>query len=108
VRELNNVLERAVMNTDVHRLEAADFHGLEKSAARTGGALAEFPAGSSYAESMAQAERQILESALGASGGKVAEAARRLGIGRATFYKRMVALQRLSPKRDGAPDGEMP
>jgi len=107
VRELSNVLERAVMNTDGHRLEVGDFHGLEKSAARPGATLAEFPAGSSYAESMAQAERQILESALAASAGKVAEAARRLGIGRATFYKRMVAMQRLSPKRDGSHDGEM-
>ena len=55
---------------------------------------------------MAQAERQILEAALAAAGGKVAEAARRLGIGRATFYKRMIALQRLSPKGDPSPDGD--
>jgi transcriptional regulator of acetoin/glycerol metabolism len=46
---------------------------------------------------MAEAERQILESALTAAHGTVVEAARRLGIGRATFYKRMSALQRPSP-----------
>ena len=49
---------------------------------------------------MAEAERRILESALNACHGKVVEAARRLGIGRATVYKRMSALQRPSPTRD--------
>jgi transcriptional regulator with PAS, ATPase and Fis domain len=101
VRELHNVLERAVMNTDEHRLEAADFQGLVKAAPGPG--PADPPPGSSYAETMAQAERRILEAALGACGGRVAEAARRLGIGRATFYKRMVVLQRLSPKSDTSP-----
>ena len=49
---------------------------------------------------MAEAERQILDSALKACKGKVAEAARRLGIGRATFYKRMIAVHGQSPNRD--------
>ena len=106
VRELHNVLERAVMNTDEHRLEAADFHALDKPSARPGPALAEVPAGSSYAETMALAERRILEAALSACSGKVADAARSLGIGRATFYKRMTALQRLSPKGDKSPNGD--
>jgi transcriptional regulator of acetoin/glycerol metabolism len=48
---------------------------------------------------MAEAERGILEAALASAGGKVVEAARHLGIGRATFYKRMSALQQLSPKQ---------
>jgi transcriptional regulator of acetoin/glycerol metabolism len=52
---------------------------------------------------MAEAERQILDSALRACGGKAVEAARRLGIGRATFYKRMAALKRTSPKGDASP-----
>jgi transcriptional regulator with PAS, ATPase and Fis domain len=109
VRELNNVLERAVMNTDEHRLEIADFHGLAKAPARPG--LPAPAEGASYVATMAQAERQILEAALSACNGKVVEAARRLGIGRATFYKRMTALQRLSlkgdlsPKRDITPKG---
>jgi transcriptional regulator with PAS, ATPase and Fis domain len=97
VRELRNVLERAVMNTDEVRLEVAAFKGLVK-------APEEPPAGgpgtlpdTTYTQAMAAAERQILESALTAAQGKVVDAARRLGIGRATFYKRMNALQRLSP-----------
>jgi transcriptional regulator of acetoin/glycerol metabolism len=37
---------------------------------------------------VAEAERRILESALKACNGNVVEAARRLGIGRATFYRK--------------------
>jgi transcriptional regulator with PAS, ATPase and Fis domain len=105
VRELHNVLERAVLNTDEHRLEVSDFQGLVKAPARTA-VLPEAVAGSSYAEAMGEAERRILEAALTACNGKVVEAARRLGIGRATFYKRMTALQRPSPKGDVSPDGD--
>jgi len=95
VRELHNVLERAVLNTDEHRLEVSDFQGLVKAPARTA-VLPDVAAGSSYAEAMGEAERRILEAALTACNGKVVDAARRLGIGRATFYKRMTALQRPS------------
>ncbi len=98
VRELRNVLERAVMNTDERRLEAADFHGLVKLGAEP--AAQAFQDGSSYAEAMAEAERRILDTALKACNGKVADAARRLGIGRATFYKRMIAVHGHSPNRD--------
>jgi len=42
---------------------------------------------------MAAAEREILTAALKAAKGKVTEAARQLGIGRATFYKRLTALR---------------
>jgi transcriptional regulator of acetoin/glycerol metabolism len=108
VRELHNVLERAVLNSDEHRLEVADFHGLGKASASPGQVLAPAPEDSSYVSTMAEAERRILAAALAACNGKVVDAARRLGIGRATFYKRMTALQRLSqkgdlsPKRDGS------
>jgi transcriptional regulator with PAS, ATPase and Fis domain len=96
VRELRNVLERAVMNTDEVRLEVAEFSGLVKVA--EGGSprgLQPMP-DTTYTMAMAEAERQILESALNAAHGKVVEAARRLGIGRATFYKRMSALHKSS------------
>jgi DNA-binding NtrC family response regulator len=55
---------------------------------------------------MAEAERRILKAALAACHGKVVEAARSLGIGRATFYKRMAALRLLSPDGDGSPAGD--
>jgi transcriptional regulator with PAS, ATPase and Fis domain len=98
VRELRNALERAVMNTDQVRLEASDFKGLVKGA-REGSSIPDAPTldASSYTQAMADAERKILEAALSAAQGRVVEAARRLGMGRATFYKRMSALQKMSP-----------
>jgi transcriptional regulator with PAS, ATPase and Fis domain len=95
VRELRNILERALMGTDEARLEVQHFQGLPKAPAPP--APRALPAASGYAEAMAEAERRILEEALRAANGKVAEAARRLGIGRATFYKRMHALGPASP-----------
>ena len=106
VRELQNVLARAAMNSDAPRLEVADFKGLVKRQAGQSAGLTLPPFGSSYAETMADAERQILGSALRACNGKVVEAARRLGIGRATFYKRMAALNRVSPTGDRSPMGD--
>lgn len=100
VRELRNVLERAVMNTDEARLEPSDFQGLAKAAQGASPGVPVFPVSSTYSVAMAEAERQILESALSAANGKVVEAARRLGIGRATFYKRMHTLHRPSPNGD--------
>jgi len=96
VRELRNVLERAVMNTDEVRLEVAEFKGLVKAPVDPPPGGPRTLPETTYTQAMAVAERQILQSALSASQGKVVDAARRLGIGRATFYKRMNALQRLS------------
>ncbi|NTV73678.1 MAG: AAA family ATPase, partial [Holophaga sp.] len=101
VRELRNVLEQAVMNTDEHLLEASDFHGLLKHGPH---APARQPQAATYAEAMAQAEWLVLDSALKACHGKVVDAARRLGIGRATFYKRRTALKGLSSNRDLSPN----
>jgi transcriptional regulator with PAS, ATPase and Fis domain len=97
VRELRNVLERAMMNSDEARLDVAEFRGLLKVEEEPSPSGVRSLEGATYATAMAEAERQILESALSAAHGKVVEAARQLGIGRATFYKRMSALQRLSP-----------
>ncbi|MBI4912576.1 MAG: sigma 54-interacting transcriptional regulator [Acidobacteria bacterium] len=106
VRELANVLERAVMNTDRSRLEPEDFPEIpggvrrpEEDPVRPGPAIAP-PAVVDYRKALAEAERRILTLALEASQGRVVEAARRLGIGRATFYKRMAALQMNSKIRD--------
>jgi transcriptional regulator with PAS, ATPase and Fis domain len=104
VRELRNVLERAVMNTDETRLESSDFQGLCKVHPERCSSPVLPTSSSSYAQAMAEAEHGILETALAAAGGKVVEAARHLGIGRATFYKRMSALQQLSPKQNQSPN----
>ncbi|MBV8272534.1 MAG: AAA family ATPase, partial [Cupriavidus sp.] len=45
----------------------------------------------SYADAMAQFEAAFLSQALEACGGRVAEAAARVGISRAAFYKKLAA-----------------
>ena len=97
VRELRNVLERAVMNTDDVRLDVQVFKGLLKVHDDPVLAGPQVTTATTYTLARAEAERRILESALSAAQGKVVEAAQRLGIGRATFYKRMTALRRMSP-----------
>ena len=100
VRELRNVLERAVMNTDEARLDLMDFQGLLKVSPVPQTSPGLPLSSSSYLEAMAEAERQILQSALRAAEGKVILAARSLGMGRATFYKRMNALRSSSLSGD--------
>ena len=46
----------------------------------------------SYADALANFEKTFLADALRASGGRVSETAKRIGIGRATLYKKIVAL----------------
>jgi transcriptional regulator of acetoin/glycerol metabolism len=106
VRELRNVLERALMNSDEDRLEPADFPNLLKHADGREPARPAPAPGTSYAETMADAERRILQAALAAARGRVADAARRLGIGRATIYKRMRALGLPSLNRDKSLNGD--
>src|SRR5664279_619877 len=93
VRELQNVLERAMMNSDEHRLEVSDFKELVPVLQEQGTVRPILPTGCTFSEALADAGQQILESALQACHGNVPEAARRLGIGRATFYRRMAAYQ---------------
>src|SRR5664279_4679055 len=108
VRELRNVLERAVMTTDEARLEAADFQGLVKASLEQPMDSGGLSSNLNYVQAMAEAEQRILDTALSGASGKVVEAARRLGIGRATFYKRMSALRQLSPNGDSSPNRDLP
>jgi transcriptional regulator with PAS, ATPase and Fis domain len=100
VRELQNVLERAMLNTDSHVLEVSDFKELEMIPRDLKGGESSLPSGGTLAQALAEAERKILESTLAVCRGNVIEAARRLGIGRATFYRRMSALHPMPQKRD--------
>jgi DNA-binding NtrC family response regulator len=96
VRELRNVLERAVMLSDSEQIEAralGAFMGAASAMASPEPAgMPEETDTMSYAEAMAGFEKRFLAEALRASGGRVAEAAQRIGIGRATMYKKIVAL----------------
>ncbi|MGH8594599.1 MAG: sigma-54 interaction domain-containing protein [Gammaproteobacteria bacterium] len=91
VRELRNVLERTVMLTDNVRLSADDFATVLPMATKrrdSGGAPVH-----TFAESLAEFERSAIRSALDATGGRVTEAAKVLGLSRATLYKKIRALQ---------------
>jgi len=91
VRELENNLERAMLNTDAHTLEPADFPDLMLKAEDVWPSGA--ASGATLAGAVEQTERRAFDAALEACNGNVAQAARRLGIGRTTFYRRMGALQ---------------
>ncbi|MDR0576219.1 MAG: sigma 54-interacting transcriptional regulator [Candidatus Accumulibacter sp.] len=91
IRELRNVLEKAVMLSDKNWLSAEDLEGVlpvEAGGWRSGGASA---AGgvSSYARAVEEFEREFLSNALSVARGKVDEAARILGLARATLYRKL-------------------
>jgi transcriptional regulator with PAS, ATPase and Fis domain len=93
VRELENVLERVMLGTDSHTLEASDF--MELVVAREGPDL-DLPvasAATTLAEALEGTERRVLEEALAACHGNMTEVARRLGIGRTTLYRRLTGLR---------------
>jgi transcriptional regulator with PAS, ATPase and Fis domain len=90
VRELRNILERALILSDSGRLTGEDFErilpvGSAKVTAPEKAAGAVVP----LAQAEAAFEKQTLEHALLASNGQITEAAKRLRISRATFYKKL-------------------
>ena len=95
IRELRNVLEQACMLADGPRLGEGDIRGIvippetlpATSAGQAAGSAAE-----TYDAALARFERDLIERTLAACGGRVTDAARRLGLGRATLYKKMAAL----------------
>jgi transcriptional regulator with PAS, ATPase and Fis domain len=97
VRELRNLLEQAAMLTDSQRLSGEDFIAILPTAA------AVLPADDAAPRALrplpqliAEIERNSIESALAATGGNKASAAKLLGISRATLYERLAALKRVS------------
>jgi len=97
VRELRNVLEQAAMLTDNLRLDETDFAAILPVPAT--GVRDENPVQPSLRplpQLIAEIERNSIESALAATGGNKASAAKLLGISRATLYERLAALKRPS------------
>ncbi len=96
IRELRNVLEQACMLADGPRLGEADIRGIvapsEIAAGETAPAAARAAALGTYDEALAEFERDLIARTLQACGGKVTAAAKRLGLGRATLYKKIAAL----------------
>lgn len=92
IRELRNVLERAVLLSDRSLLRPADLL-FDAAPARPGAA----PAGTdgdagSAALTLAAIERRHIERVLRDCGGRVAEAAERLGVPRSSLYQKIKTL----------------
>ncbi|WP_248916360.1 sigma-54 interaction domain-containing protein [Pseudomonas moorei] len=95
IRELRNVLERAALLSDDLRLTVADIRaaiGTFTPAQRMALAPVEPVEHETFSAARARFDRQLIETTLAQCGGKVIEAAARLGLGRSTLYKKMLAL----------------
>jgi len=89
VRELANILERALLTADGHGLSVADLDRILAQPA----ADAEPRSGpATLAQTLAEAERNAIGAALQGCGGNKAQAAKRLGISRATLYEKLASL----------------
>ncbi|WP_144173009.1 sigma-54-dependent Fis family transcriptional regulator [Pseudomonas sp. Kh13] len=93
IRELRNVLERAMLLTDQPRLGVADI----RAALGPLSPVAAGPVRQSYREACEEFERKLLVGALAEHAGNVPQAAQALGLGRSTLYKKMAALGVSSP-----------
>ncbi len=82
VRELAHVIERAVLLAEGKLVRAADLR------------LAPAPDMPIERMTLEQAERYLIQRALAESGGDGETAARRLGLSRSAFYRRLAALRR--------------
>ncbi len=86
VRELQNTLERAFIFSDEAELTQSDFPQLRRSASeRPGDALPVEP----LQKTLEKAERGAIQNALKAAANNRSQAARLLGVSRATFYEKM-------------------
>jgi two-component system response regulator HydG len=90
VRELENVIESAVALARGPWLRAADLP-LDRPRRAAPAARPSEPAGAPLPLSLAAYERSVLERALREAGGNATDAARRLGIGRSTFYRKLAS-----------------
>jgi DNA-binding NtrC family response regulator len=81
IRELRNVLERAVLLGRSARIEPEDL--------RFDDALAELPAAHTSSLTLQEVERRHIELVLGEENGHVERAARRLGIPRSSLYHKL-------------------
>ena len=88
IRELRNVLERAVLLTDRTELHREDLHFDPAGLAAPGSAADPL----AQVTTLAEAEKMMIVRAMEATGGKVADAAHRLGIPRSTLYQKLKTL----------------
>ncbi|MNZ35879.1 Formate hydrogenlyase transcriptional activator [compost metagenome] len=94
VRELRNLLERAVLLSDQPQLDAAAVRtalGVLQPAEAPAHAAMLAP-GEDFQGARERFERELIAGILADHQGNVVEAAKRLGLGRSTLYKKMAAL----------------
>ncbi|MEN9723073.1 MAG: hypothetical protein RJB38_1059 [Pseudomonadota bacterium] len=114
-RELHHVLQYAILSSDDGRLKVADFpqwfldsfYSLKEMNRLTGLTLgvAEVPLSLDFYETLARFERQYFTQALRAFGGRFNLTARKIGMNKTTFLRRLRELQ-LHPGK--APFGMVP
>jgi transcriptional regulator with PAS, ATPase and Fis domain len=92
IRELRNVLERAAILTDNFQLTAEDFSSILPPVSKEMALNGTNKTVQNYADALAEFDRETIRAALGATGGKVLDAAKLLGLSRATLYKKIAAL----------------
>jgi transcriptional regulator with PAS, ATPase and Fis domain len=95
IRELRNVLERAALLSDDLRLSATDIRaaiGTFTPVERVAPLPLEPLEHETFSAARERFDRHLIETTLAQCGGKVIAAAARLGLGRSTLYKKMVAL----------------
>ncbi len=100
VRELQNVLEKVAMLSDKTRLAATDLDGIVPTdlLPQMAGKPKSGSTSLSYAAALEEFERQFLGNALFQSSGRVEDAAKQLGLARATLYRKLKAFGLLSQK----------
>ena len=96
VRELRNLVERLLIMSPGGMVGPESVRAMLSP--RAAAAAAGSPSGPTLAESVRELERGIIEEALRASGGRVTDAAARLGLERSHLYKKMRRLG-LRPER---------
>lgn len=104
VRELENVLHRAMLSTDGNRIELEHLpHDIQDRNLEVGE-----PDGGEVVP-MRELERRAIQKALRATGGSVEKAAKLLGMGRATLYRRLAKYESLGREvkvNEGEGNGE--